>query len=82
MRVLRRLIIERIAALKDPEVVENLLADTIGRGPERPIFDMPGDSMRYTRDASGIDTVIVNGQVAWTKAGYTDVKSGEICAFG
>ena len=57
-------------------------ADTIGRGPERPTFDMPGDGMRYTRDASGIDTVVVNGQVAWTKAGYTDVKSGEICAFG
>ena len=53
--------------------------ETIGRGEERPIFDMPGDGMRYTRDAIGIDTVLVNGQVAWNRHGYTDAKSGVIC---
>ncbi len=54
-------------------------ADTIGRGDERPIFDMPGGGMRYVRDAIGIDTVIVNGAVAWTAGRYTDAKSGAIC---
>jgi len=55
-------------------------AETIGRGEERPTFDMPGGGMRYTRDAIGIDTVVVNGQIAWTQGAYTDAVSGEICA--
>src|SRR5215469_7524911 len=38
--------------------------DRIDRGEERPAFDMPGDGMRYVRDAAGIDTVLVNGRVA------------------
>ena len=52
---------------------------TIGRGEERPIFDMPGDGMRYTRDATGIDTVIVNGEVAYADGKYADAKSGVVC---
>ena len=55
-------------------------ADTIARGEERPVFDMPGDGMRYVRDAIGIDTVVVNGQVAWTAGAYTDAAAGAICA--
>ena len=55
-------------------------AATIGRGEERTRFDMPGDGMRYVRDAIGIDVVLVNGQIAWTKAGYTDARAGQICA--
>jgi N-acyl-D-amino-acid deacylase len=54
-------------------------ADTIGRGEERPVFDMPGDGMRYTRDATGIDTVLVNGAVAYAKGRYTDAKTGIVC---
>ena len=54
--------------------------ETIGRGEERPVFDMPGDGMRYVRDAVGIDTVIVNGEIAWTDGAYTDAMTGEICA--
>jgi N-acyl-D-aspartate/D-glutamate deacylase len=54
-------------------------ADTIGRGEERPVFDMPGDGMRYVRDSVGIDTVVVNGEVAWAKGDYTGSASGEIC---
>ena len=54
-------------------------ADTIARGPETPAFDMPGDGMRYVRAARGIDTVLVNGEVAYTAGAYTDARSGIVC---
>jgi N-acyl-D-aspartate/D-glutamate deacylase len=53
---------------------------SIGRGEERPVFDMPGQGMRYVRDSVGVDTVVVNGQVAWAKGAYTGAAAGEICA--
>ena len=53
--------------------------DTIGRGDELPTNDMPGDGMRYVRSASGVDAVIVNGEVAWTAAGgYSDARPGVV----
>lgn len=54
-------------------------ADTIDRGAEEPAFDMPGDGMRYVRAARGVDTVLVNGQVAYAKGAYTDARSGVVC---
>ncbi len=54
-------------------------ADRIARGAERPVFDMPGEGMRYVRDAIGIDTVLVNGQVAYANGAYTDAKAGIVC---
>ncbi len=51
-------------------------ADTIDRGEERPVFDMPGEGMRYIRDAVGIDTVVVNGAIAYAGGRYTDARSG------
>ena len=53
---------------------------TIGRGEERPEFDMPGDGMRYVRDAIGVDTVLVNGQIVREGGRYTDARPGEFCA--
>ena len=53
--------------------------DRIGRGEERPVFDMPGEGMRYTRDSVGVEAVLVNGELAWTPAGYTDARAGRIC---
>jgi len=53
--------------------------DTIGRGEERPAFDMPGDGMRYVRDARGIDTVLVNGEVAYAAGAYTAARAGVVC---
>lgn len=53
--------------------------DAIDRGEERPVFDMPGEGMRYVRDAVGIDTVLVNGAVAYTKGAYTEARSGTFC---
>jgi N-acyl-D-aspartate/D-glutamate deacylase len=53
--------------------------EQIGRGEERPVFDMPGEGMRYVRGASGIDTVLVNGEVAYTAGAYTASTSGVVC---
>jgi len=55
-------------------------AASIGRGEERPIFDMPGEGMRYVRDSIGVEAVLVRGEVAWEGGEYTDAKSGTICA--
>lgn len=53
--------------------------NSIARGDEVPAMDMPGEGMRYVREARGVDTVIVNGEVAWSaKGGYTDSRSGVI----
>lgn len=54
-------------------------ADNLARGEERPVFDMPGEGMRYVRDAFGVDAVLVNGQVAYADGAYTDAKAGVIC---
>jgi len=57
--------------------------DTIARGDEVPVRDMPGGGMRYVRSARGVDTVIVNGEIAWTAAdGYTDARPGVIATPG
>lgn len=53
-------------------------AQRIARGEERPVFDMPGDGMRYVRDAIGVETVLVNGEVAYADGAYTDSRSGAI----
>ncbi len=53
--------------------------DTIDRGPETPVNDLPGGGMRWTRPAVGIDAVVVGGAVAYTAGGgYTDARRGEI----
>jgi len=53
--------------------------DTIARGAELPARDMPEGGMRYVRDASGVDAVIVNGELTWSqKAGYTDARPGVV----
>ncbi len=53
--------------------------ETIDREAELPSFDMPGDGMRYVRGARGIDTVLVNGQVAYADGAYTEARSGVVC---
>lgn len=52
----------------------------IGRGEERPVFDMPGDGMRYVRDATGVDAVLVNGELAYACGRYADARSGVFCS--
>jgi len=53
--------------------------DAIDRGAEAPAFDMPGDGMRYVRAACGIDTVLVNGEVAYAAGAYTEARAGVVC---
>jgi hypothetical protein len=54
-------------------------AGTIGRGEEYFVNDVPGDGSRYVRDAIGVDTVVVGGEVAWSvDGGYTDACRGAI----
>ena len=54
-------------------------ADTIARLEERPVYDLPGDGMRYIRSATGVDVVVVNGAVAYADGAYTEARSGAIC---
>ena len=50
----------------------------IDRGAEYSASDVPGDGSRYIRDALGIDTVIIGGQVALHKGEYTKAGNGAI----
>ena len=52
--------------------------NTIDRGNEEFIHDVPGGGNRYVRHATGIDAVIVNGAVTWEGGGYTDARAGQI----
>jgi N-acyl-D-amino-acid deacylase len=40
---------------------------------------MPGDGMRYVRDAVGVEAVVVNGEVAWAAGAYTEARAGVVC---
>lgn len=54
-------------------------AETLDRGAEHYVQDVPGDGSRYVRDAIGMETVIVGGAVAYDRAsGYTDARRGEM----
>jgi N-acyl-D-aspartate/D-glutamate deacylase len=52
--------------------------DTIDRGSEEFVNDVPGGGNRYLRHATGIDQVIVNGAVTWEGGGYTGARNGTI----
>jgi len=52
--------------------------DTIDRGDEEFVNDVPGGGNRYVRHATGIDTVIVNGAIVWADGVYTEARTGEI----
>lgn len=52
--------------------------DTIDRGAEDFVGDVPGGGNRYVRHATGIDVVAVNGAVVWEHGAYTDARAGEV----
>ncbi|MBX3707885.1 MAG: amidohydrolase family protein [Pseudomonadales bacterium] len=52
--------------------------ETIDRGPERPVHDVPGGGMRYVRDSVGVDAVFVNGALAYDRDGYKSAHSGAV----
>jgi len=54
-------------AIFDPE--------TVDRGVEKFVQDVPGDGSRYVRDSHGVDTVIVGGGIAWSASeGYQEAR--------
>jgi N-acyl-D-amino-acid deacylase len=52
--------------------------DTIDRGAEDFVSDVPGNANRYVRHATGIDLVAVNGAVTWEQGAYTTARAGTI----
>jgi N-acyl-D-aspartate/D-glutamate deacylase len=52
--------------------------DTIARGPELWVEDLPGKGGRFVRHAVGIDKVIVNGTIVVQDGRYTDEKPGRL----
>lgn len=50
----------------------------IERGQQTPIEDVPGGGLRFVRPVTGIDTTIINGQVAVSGGEYTGVESGAL----
>jgi len=53
--------------------------ETIDRGPEVEVHDLPGDGLRWVRGSVGVDATVVNGELAWNaKDGYTEARSGVI----
>lgn len=53
--------------------------DTIDRGPEIGVEDLPADGFRYVRRAIGVDHVFVNGALVYSSdGGYTDARAGRI----
>jgi N-acyl-D-amino-acid deacylase len=54
-------------------------AERIARGEEVPALDMPEGGMRYVRGAQGVETVLVNGELVWSReGGYTDARPGVV----
>ena len=53
--------------------------ETIDRGDEYYVQDVPGEGSRYVRDAVGVETVLIAGQVAYSQAnGYGSDTLGQI----
>jgi N-acyl-D-aspartate/D-glutamate deacylase len=52
--------------------------DTITRGEEQQVYDLPCDKPRFIRHPTGIDTVINNGQVVHRNGQYTKARPGVI----
>ena len=53
--------------------------ETIDRGAEHYVQDVPGDGYRYTRDAIGVSHVLIGGAIAFEKSvGYTEARTGQI----
>lgn len=53
--------------------------NTIDRGPEYYVQDVPGNGYRYVRDSIGVETVVIGGDLAWTAAnGYTNAQRGAV----
>ena len=52
--------------------------DEVARGDEQFVEDVPGTARRYVRPSSGVDTVLVNGEVTWRRGEYTQARAGRV----
>ena len=52
--------------------------DTIERGAEEQVYDLPGQKPRFIRHPKGIDTVINIGKVVHRNGKYTDARPGMV----
>lgn len=52
--------------------------DTIARGAEHWIDDVPGDQGRYVRNPTGVEYVVVNGEILVEGGAYTDKLPGRV----
>ena len=52
--------------------------ESIARGPEMFVGDVPGNANRYLRRAAGIEAVIVNGALTLERGRYTEARAGRI----
>jgi len=51
---------------------------TVARGEEEWVDDVPGGGGRYVRHAKGVEQVIVNGQILVEEGAYSDAKPGRL----
>ena len=60
--------------IRDGLAADLLLFDprTVGRGPKRRVFDLPGGAPRLTTDAVGVHGVWVNGQLVANASGLVE----------
>jgi N-acyl-D-aspartate/D-glutamate deacylase len=52
--------------------------ETIARGPEQWVQDLPDGGGRYIRNATGVDLVMVNGEVVVDHGAYTNARPGRV----
>jgi N-acyl-D-aspartate/D-glutamate deacylase len=53
-------------------------AETITRGEEEMVYDLPGGGGRYVRHSKGVHAVVVNGKVVLRDGAYTGERPGRI----
>lgn len=52
--------------------------DTIERGEEEQVYDLPAAKPRFIRHPKGIEMTVVNGQVVWRQGAYTAARPGVV----
>lgn len=72
--------IENRGLLKEGYAADLVIFDpeTIERGEEEFVRDVPGGANRYIRHPKGIDKVLVNGAIVVDGGAYTDARPGQI----